>query len=139
MVDFLFFFSFFLSTINIGRFITTYSAILLILIAFIEAQINFCFLSRSQTKYKKEKYARKSRRPQQFIDNDQTADLEYVIPKVSAHRTTNILNESVSYFTFFVLVSSLFFFSVRTENRNQWKSKTINGYNCTGLCKIVGF
>lgn len=72
---------FFLSLFQ-GRFITTYSAILLILIAFIEAQINFCFLSRSQTKYKKEKYSRKSRRPQQFIDNDQTADLEYVIPKV---------------------------------------------------------
>lgn len=67
---------------SIGRFITTYSAILLILIAFIEAQINFCFLSRSQTKHKKEKHSRKTRRPQQYIDNDQTADLEYVIPKV---------------------------------------------------------
>lgn len=55
----------------------------MILVAFVEAQINFCFLSRSQMKHKKEKHARKSRRPQQYIDNDQTADLEYVIPKVS--------------------------------------------------------
>lgn len=66
-----------------GRFITTYSAILLIIVAFIEAQINFCFLSRSQLKHKKEKHARKSRRPQQqYIDNDQVADLEWNIPKV---------------------------------------------------------
>lgn len=65
-----------------GRFITTYSAIFLIIVAFVEAQINFCFLSRSQMKHKKEKHSRKSRRPQQYIDNDQTADLEYVIPKV---------------------------------------------------------
>lgn len=69
--------------VETGRFITTYSAILLIIVAFVEAQINFCFLSRSQMKHKKEKHSRKSRRPQQYIDNDQTADLEYVIPKVN--------------------------------------------------------
>lgn len=67
----------------LGRFITTYSAILLILVAFVEAQINFCFLSRSQSKHKKEAFPRKTRRPQQYVDNDQNADLEYVIPKVS--------------------------------------------------------
>lgn len=56
---------------------------MLIIVAFIEAQINFCFLSRSQLKHKKEKHARKSRRPQQqYIDNDQVADLEWNIPKV---------------------------------------------------------
>ncbi|XP_031620984.1 ras guanine nucleotide exchange factor Q-like [Contarinia nasturtii] len=64
-----------------GRFITTYTAILLILVTFLEVQINFCYLSRSQMKYKKEKNSRKSRRPQQYIDTDQNADLEYVIPK----------------------------------------------------------
>ena len=69
--------------VETGRFITTYSAILLIIVAFVEAQINFCFLSRSQMKHKKEKHSRKSRRPQQYVDNDQTADLEYVIPKAS--------------------------------------------------------
>lgn len=100
-------YSFYFQTINAGRFITTYSAILLILIAFIEAQINFCFLSRSQTRYKKEKYSRKSRRPQQFIDNDQTADLEYVIPKVKP-QSNELPYQSFSFFY-------LFFFCTRRK------------------------
>lgn len=70
------------SPLATGRFITTYTAILLILVTFLEVQINFCYLSRSQMKYKKEKYSRKSRRPPQYVDTDQNADLEYVIPKV---------------------------------------------------------
>lgn len=114
-----------------GRFITTYSAILLILVAFLEAQINFCFLSRSQTKHKKEKYARKSRRPQ-YVDNDQTADLEYVIPKVCeifyiipSRKRKDISNDDILVCVF-------------VENRNERQSKTINGYKRPSLCKILG-
>lgn len=66
-----------------GRFITTYSAIFSILIAFIESQISFCFLSRSQTRRKKENFLKKPQRAAlAYVDNDQNADLEYVIPKV---------------------------------------------------------
>lgn len=51
------------------------------MVAFVESQITFCFLNRSQIIRKKEKCNRNNRRGQ-YIDNDQAADLEYVIPKV---------------------------------------------------------
>lgn len=64
-----------------GRYITTFTAIVSIIIAFVESQITFCLLNKSQLVRKKSKINRKNRRAQ-YVDTDQTADLEYVIPKV---------------------------------------------------------
>lgn len=65
----------------VARYLTTFTALISIVIAFVESQITFCLLNKSQIARKKSKCNRKNRRGQ-YVDNDQAADLEYVIPKV---------------------------------------------------------
>lgn len=66
-----------------GRLITTVTAITSVLISFVESQISFCLLNRMQLSYNKAKFTKGKSR---YVDTDQSADLEYVIPKVSATR-----------------------------------------------------
>lgn len=63
-----------------GRIITTVTAIALVIIAFLESQINFYLLNKSQTAKKKLRIAERKNRILYGV-NDQSADLEYVIPK----------------------------------------------------------
>lgn len=78
--DNIYLFIFFI-TIVLARYITTFAAIISILIAFVESQITFCILNKSQLARKRSKCNRNRRG--QYVDNDQAADLEYVIPKVT--------------------------------------------------------
>lgn len=68
----------------VGRLITTVTAIALVLVAFLESQINFYLLNKSQTARKKQRAAERKNR-KLYVVNDQSADLEYVIPKVSGN------------------------------------------------------
>lgn len=61
--------------------ITTIAALVLIIVSFIETQINFYLLNKSQIAHKKRRNAERKNR-QLYVVNDQSADLEYVIPKV---------------------------------------------------------
>lgn len=67
---------------SLGRLITTLTAIALVVIAFLESQINFFLLNKSQIAHRKLKRAERKNRILYAV-NDQSADLEYVIPKVS--------------------------------------------------------
>lgn len=62
-----------------GHYCTTITALISIIVAFIESQITFCFLNRSQIVHRKEKCLRKNHRTQ-YID-DVNADEEYIIHK----------------------------------------------------------
>lgn len=62
--------------------ITTVAALLLIIVSFIEIQVNFYLLNKSQIAHKKRRNAERKNR-QLYVVNDQSADLEYVIPKVT--------------------------------------------------------
>lgn len=61
-----------------GRIITTSTAIVSVVIAFIQSQITFCLLNRSQIAQRNTRRANRNL----YIDNDRYVDLEYVIPKV---------------------------------------------------------
>lgn len=62
--------------------ITTVTAIALVLVAFLESQINFYLLNKSQVARKHQRSVERKNRIL-YVVNDQSADLEYVIPKVS--------------------------------------------------------
>lgn len=68
-----------LESVN-GRLITTITAITSVLISFVESQISFCLLNRMQISHNKAKKLKRAKN--RYIDTDQSADLEYVIPKV---------------------------------------------------------
>lgn len=64
-----------------ARLITTGTAALLVCVAFAEAQLNFYLLHRCQRAHRRRRSAERKTR-QLYAGNDQSADLEYVIPKV---------------------------------------------------------
>lgn len=66
-----------------GRLITTGTAVLLVVVTFIEAQLNFYLLHRCQRARTKRRRAERKNRQLYGSGNDQSADLEYVIPKVN--------------------------------------------------------
>lgn len=64
-----------------ARSITTGTALLLVCVSFVEAQLNFFLLHRSQRERRRRRQAERKAR-QMYAGNEQSTDLEYVIPKV---------------------------------------------------------